>query len=268
MRSIFCTNIKFLRTRRKRTQDDIATALGMKRSTLSGYENGVAQPNMDALVSFSEYYKVAIDSLIRIDLTKLSGFELSQLERGYDVFIRGTNLRVLTTTVNADNEENIELVSVKAKAGYATGYADPEYIKVLPTFNLPFLSKERKYRTFQISGDSMLPIPDGAYVTGEFVQNWETIRNRMPYIVLTLNDGVVFKVVENKIKEGQKITLHSLNELYDPYDMHISDIREVWKFVNYISPEIPEPNREINKLVDEVTRLKKTVQAIQMKLDL
>src|SRR5665811_594905 len=35
-------NIKLLRKRRGRTQDDIAFALNMKRSTLSGYENGVA----------------------------------------------------------------------------------------------------------------------------------------------------------------------------------------------------------------------------------
>ncbi|HPE86994.1 MAG: LexA family transcriptional regulator [Bacteroidales bacterium] len=268
MKTTFCQNIKFLRTRRGRTQDDVASALNMKRSTLSGYENGVAQPNMEALVAFSEYYKVAIDSLIRADLSHLSGFELSQLERGYDVFVRGTNLRILATTVNSQNIENIELVNERAKAGYTTGYADPEYIKVLPTFHLPFLSKERKYRTFQISGDSMLPIPDGAYITGEFVQNWETIRNKWPYIVLTLNDGIVFKIAENRIKNEYKLTLHSLNTLYDPFDIHVSEIREVWKFVNYISPEIPEPNREINKLTDEVTRLKKTVQAIQLKMDL
>ena len=268
MKNTFCNNIKFLRVRRGRTQDDVATTLGMKRSTLSGYENGVAQPNMDALVSFSEYYQVAIDSLIRADLSKLSGYELSQLERGYDVFVRGSNLRILATTVNSDNVENIELVNERAKAGYTSGYADPEYIKILPTFHLPFLSKEKKYRTFQISGDSMLPIPNGAYITAEFIQNWEIIRDKQPYVILTLNDGIVFKIAENKIKTAQKLTLHSLNELYDPYDIHVSNIREVWKFVNYISPDIPEPNREIDKLVDEVTRLKKTVQAIQLKMDL
>ena len=42
----FASNIKFLRKRRGRTQDDVAFALNLKRSTLSGYENGVAQPGM------------------------------------------------------------------------------------------------------------------------------------------------------------------------------------------------------------------------------
>ncbi len=239
----------------------------MKRSTLSGYENGVAQPNMDALIRFSEYYGVAIDTLIKVDLSTLSESQFSQLERGYDIYMKGSNLRVLATTVGEDNEENIELVNEKAKAGYTTGFADPEYISILPTFRLPFLSKQKKYRSFQVSGDSMLPIPDGSYVTGEFVQDWSTIRNHHAYILLTREDGIMFKVVENKIEQEGILTLHSLNPLYEPYDIKVSDIREVWKFVNYISSEVPEPNKEKDDLAQEVEKLKRQVQAIQMTLN-
>ncbi len=265
----FNKNIKFLRKRRKRTQDEVAFALNMKRSTLSGYENGVSQPGIEALTKFSEYYGIAIDTLIKIDLSTLSESQLSQLERGYDIYIKGGNLRVLATTVGDDNEENIELVNEKAKAGYTTGFADPDYIRILPTFRLPFLSRQKKYRTFQISGDSMLPIPDGAYVTGEFVQDWTTIRDRDAYIILTRDDGIVFKIVENKIEQEGKLVLHSLNPIYEPFEVKVSDIREVWKFVNYISPEIPEKNKMKEKdLEKELDELKKQVKAIQLKLDL
>jgi transcriptional regulator with XRE-family HTH domain len=78
----FNTNIRFLRKRRGRTQDDMAFALGMKRSTLSGYENQVAQPGIEALIAFSRYFSVAIDTLLTIDLTSLSESQLSQLEKG------------------------------------------------------------------------------------------------------------------------------------------------------------------------------------------
>jgi hypothetical protein len=67
------------------------------------------------------------------------------------------------------------MVPEKAKAGYTTGYSDPEFISELPVFQFPLLSKNKKYRTFQISGDSMLPIPEGAWVTGEYVQDWSLI---------------------------------------------------------------------------------------------
>ncbi len=264
----FSNNIRFLRKRRGRTQDDLAFALNMKRSTLSGYENQIAQPGIETLVDFSKYFNIAIDTLIKVDLSALSESQLNQLERGYDVFIRGSELRVLTTTVDSQNNENIELVEEKAKAGYTTGFSDPEYIRVLPAFHLPFLSGNKKYRSFQISGDSMLPIPDKSYVTGEYVVDWNFIRSHQPYIILTRDEGIVFKIVENKLKEEGLLSLHSLNPLYETYDLPIGEIREVWKFVHYISSEMPEPNRERDNITETVKQLQRQVQAIQMKLNL
>jgi len=266
--SVFSQNIKLLRNRKRFTQDEVAQSLAMKRSTLSGYENEVAHPSIQVLVAFSEYFNVSIDTLIKVDLTKLTESQMNQLERGYDVFIKGSKLRVLTTTVGFDNEENIELVMEKAKAGYTSGFADPEYIKVLPTFRLPFLSKQKKYRSFQISGDSMLPIPDGAYVTGEYVQNWNSIKDKGAYIILTLDDGIVFKVIENKIKNENKFRLHSLNSLYDPYDLNVSEVREVWRFVNYISSEMPEANEMRQDIAQSLDSLRREVKQMQTKLNL
>jgi transcriptional regulator with XRE-family HTH domain len=264
--SYFGSNIKLLRKRRGRTQEDLAFSLNMKRPTLSGYENGVAQPGLDALVAFSRFFNVSIDTLVKTDLSGLAESQLSQLERGYDVYLTGSKLRVLATTVDNKNEENIELVSEKAKAGYKTGFADPEFIKVLPTFQIPFLSKQKKYRSFQISGDSMLPIPDGSWVTCEFVQNWNLVQNRHAYIIHTLDDGVVFKVVENLIRSGGILRLHSLNTLYAPYDVHVNDIREIWKFVHYISSEMPEGNSLNENLAGRVSQLQKEVEAIHRRL--
>jgi transcriptional regulator with XRE-family HTH domain len=265
----FTSNIKFLRKRAGRTQDEAAFSLKMKRSTLSGYENNVAQPGIDAMVAFSDYFRISIDTLVKVDLSALPESQLRQLERGYDVFIRGSDLRVLATTVNADNEENIELVSEKAKAGYRSGFADPEYISVLPTFRLPFLSRSRKYRTFQISGDSMLPIPDKAWVTGMFVQDWSTVRDKDAYIILTREEGVVFKVVENKISGEAKLVLHSLNPAYEPYDISVNEIREIWQFVHYISSDLPANSpMDAFQLAKSVKKLQEEMKAIQTKLDI
>lgn len=262
----FTSNLKFLRKRRGRTQDDVAAALNLKRSTLSGYENGVAQPGIEILVSFSRYFNISIDTLLKIDITKLSESQLGELERGYDAYVRGSNLRVLTTTITSDNRENIELVPEKAKAGYATGYADPEYIGELPTFRLPFLSDKRKYRTFQLKGDSMLPIPDGSWVTGEFLQNWRDITSGKAYIVFTLNDGIVFKVVENNLNIDGKLVLYSLNPLYEPYEVHVNEVKEVWKFVNYISNELPEPVLPEKQLMQSISVMKNDLERIKAKL--
>jgi len=262
----FTSNIKFLRKRRGRTQDDVAAVLNLKRSTLSGYENGVAQPGIDILVSFSGYFNMSIDTLLKVDMTKLSESQLGELERGYDAYVRGSNLRVLTTTVTRDNHENIELVAEKAKAGYATGYADPEYIGELPVFRLPFLSDKRKYRTFQLKGDSMFPIPDGSWVTGEFLQDWQDIKNGKAYIVFTIDDGIVFKILENNISSNGKLVLYSLNPLYEPYEVHINEVREIWKFVNYISSEIPEPVLPEKQIFQSIAVMKNDLERIKTKL--
>ena len=114
----------------------------------------------------------------------------------------------------------------------------------------------------------MLPIPDGSYVTGEFVQNWNTIRDGMPYIILTLDDGIMFKIIENQIKTDGKLKMISLNSLYEPYTIDINQVREVWKFVHYISAEIPGGNTMKDDIFATVAKLKRDVKGIQAKLKL
>ncbi|MBN1339307.1 MAG: LexA family transcriptional regulator [Bacteroidales bacterium] len=264
----FSNNIRFLRKRKGRTQDDVAQALQMKRSTLSGYENNVAKPGVEVLIAFSEYFRIAVDTLIKTDLAALPESQMIQLERGYDVYIKGSNLRILATTVDSENTDNIELVNEKARAGYKSGFTDPEYIRILPTFRLPFLSRERKYRTFQISGDSMLPIPDKSWVTGEYVENWQYLKDGQPCIILTLDDGIVFKIVENRIEKSARLILHSLNPAFEPYEIDIKDVKEIWKFVHYISSEMPEANTENGQLIHEVRELRNEIKAMQLKLNL
>ena len=113
----------------------------------------------------------------------------------------------------------------------------------------------------------MLPIPDGSWVTGVFVRDWTTIRDRDAYIILTIEEGIVFKVVENKIKSDGKLILHSLNSMYEPYEMPVPEIREVWQFVHFISAEIPEnTSAQTLHLAKSVKQLKEEVKAIQTRL--
>lgn len=262
----FHSNIKLLRKRKNKTQDDLAAALNMKRSTLSGYENKVAEPGIGVLLQFSKYFNMAVDTLIKTDLSGLSDQQLYQLENGDDIFLKGGNLRILASTVDGSNEENIELVNEKARAGYTNGFSDPEYISELPVFRLPFLSVQKKYRTFQLNGDSMLPIPDKAYVTGEYVVDWNGLVTGEACVILTIDDGIVFKVIENRIRDEGLLTLYSLNPMYEPFDVRVTDIKEVWRFVHFISQELPEPVLPQNELVRTVAGLKKDVQQMKNRM--
>ncbi|MBS2099856.1 XRE family transcriptional regulator [Carboxylicivirga linearis] len=233
----FAENIKFLRQRRKLSQSDLATNLELTRTTLAGYEKSV-QPPFKTLIKFADYFKISLDALIRYNLQELSEFQLSQIEDGFDIDVTGQKLRLLTVSVDKDGNENIEMVPVKAQAGYTSDYGDMEFISSLPKFSLPFLPQDRTYRTFQIKGDSMLPIPEGSWITGSYVQNWKTIKDGTPCIIVTRDEGIVFKVVYNQFEKNQTLLLVSTNRNYKPYQIEANKIIEVWQFVTYNGFEV------------------------------
>ena len=263
--NFFSGNIKLLRTRKGRTQNDLAAALELKRTTINALENAISQPTVLQLQAYSKHFGIAIDTLINVDLNRLSESQFTDLQNGFDVFIRGTNLRVIATTVDTDNNDNIEFVGEKAKAGYVTSFADPEYIGNLPVFQLPFLSKEKKYRAFSISGDSMLPIPNGSVVIGEFIQNFYNIKKGQGYVIVTREEGIVFKIVSDYISDKRSLLLSSLNSVYKPYELPIAELKEAWKFVCYLNTEIPEPETDMQKMMKMINEMKFEIQNLKMK---
>jgi transcriptional regulator with XRE-family HTH domain len=263
--SHFAQNIKLLRKRRNKTQDDLAFALNIKRSTLGGYENNIGQPQIETLICFSDYFKISIDTLLKVDLTKFSESQLNLIEKGIDIYIKGEKLRVLTKTIDSEGNENIELIPIKAHAGYTSGYSHPEFIKEMKRFRLPFLDKSKKYRSFQIKGDSMLPIHENSWIICEYVEDWYSIKNNQAYIVITHNEGIVFKVLENNIEKEQKITLFSLNSIYKPYSLDIDEIQEIWKFTGYISFKLPEPQIGKDDIIEAIKKLKSDIEILKGK---
>ncbi|MBN3520018.1 LexA family transcriptional regulator [Algoriphagus lutimaris] len=221
-------NIKFLRKKKSLTQEMLASALGISRSKLAGYELNV-NPPLETLVKLSDHLGVSVDILLREDLTSYSEYKLRELLET-DQFLRGRKLRVLATTVDEQGRELIEVVSQRAKASYLAGFADPEYIADLPRFSLPFLPMDKKHRVFQVDGDSMLPIPDGAWIVCEYVDDWLSIKNGERYVVVTEQDGVTFKLAYNRIQKEKKLLLCSANPIYPPFEVEIEQVREIWRY--------------------------------------
>ncbi|ERM81915.1 transcriptional regulator [Rhodonellum psychrophilum GCM71 = DSM 17998] len=225
---ILHSNIKFLRKRKNVTQATMADSIGISRSKLAGYELNI-NPTLETLLSIADYFGVSVDMLLREELEKYSEFKLRELLET-DQFLRGRNLRILTTTVDATGRELIEVVSQRAKASYLAGFADPDYIGDLPRFSLPFLPMDKKHRVFQVDGDSMLPIPDGAWIVCEYMDDWTAIKDGEKYVIVTEQDGVTFKIAYNQIRENEKLLLCSGNPLYKPFEVAVSDLREVWRY--------------------------------------
>ena len=259
-------NLKSLRKHKGMSQEEIAQALSMNRSTYSGYENGVALPNIENLISFSEYFKISIDDLVKKDF---SGFSISDWENysaSWKDDAKGTHLRILAALVDQNNDEMIEMIPEKARAGYVAGFSDPEFMKVLPTLQIPFLSKDRKHRAFPISGDSMPPVNNGSHVIGEFIQDWTQLKSGTACIVVTKEDGIVFKFVYNHLEENQSLLLVSSNPLFEPYSVKMKDIIEIWKFSAYFSKDLPDVQMDALQLSLSYRNLHKDIQRILDKI--
>ncbi|HRH71439.1 MAG TPA: helix-turn-helix transcriptional regulator [Flavobacteriales bacterium] len=76
-------NLKYLRQRRGASQDVVAIALDVKRSSYSGYENGTAEPCLAVLLRMSEYFRIPLDNLVGQDLVTIPEFRLGTMERAF-----------------------------------------------------------------------------------------------------------------------------------------------------------------------------------------
>lgn len=254
------TNLRHLRSRKGWSQDELAGKLGITRSKLNAHENGkTVNPTAEDLIAFSGFFKMSIDSLLKVDMRKVSELKLRELESGNDHYATGTKIRVLATTVDKDNRENIEYVPIKAKAGYIAGHTDPEFIATLPRFSMPQLPANRTYRMFPTSGRSMLPIPEGSLIIADYVQDWTTLKDNTLCILVLKSAGAdfVFKQVENRIKKDRTLLLKSLNyEEFQPYTVPVGDVLEVWRYVSYVSDEIPAGNITLGQIAQSLKEIK------------
>ncbi|WP_028295619.1 LexA family transcriptional regulator [Olivibacter sitiensis] len=251
--SNIASNLKYLRKKKKKlTQQEFAEAMNIKRSLVGAYEEDRAEPKYELLKKFADFFELTMDELVNESIDdKWKRTPKSD----------SSNLRILSITVNEDEQENIELVPVKASAGYLNGYADPEYISELPRFNLPIF-KQGTYRAFEIKGDSMLPLQPGTIIVCEYVEQWNDIKPGQTYVIISQSEGIVYKRIAYKFKEDKGLKLLSDNKVYDPYWIAPDDILEIWKAKAFISTNFPEVAAEptLESLTNMMSDIQKTIK--------
>ncbi|ULQ50603.1 XRE family transcriptional regulator [Flavihumibacter fluvii] len=243
-------NLKYLRKLRGWTQEDFAARIKIKRSLLGAYEEERAEPRLEVLELVSEIFKVSLDELFLKDLGETKGSYIAKR--------RAQKLAVEPMV--------IQFVPVKAAAGYLAGFADPEFIDELNTFTLPMLAPGQ-YRAFEIIGDSMLPTPSGSVIVGEKIDDLEGLKNSNTYIIVSRQEGIVYKRVMKSPKSKQKLTLVSDNPVYQPYQVDANDIVEVWQAQMVITRANQQQRWDVNQLASIVTNLQEQVSTLKKKMN-
>lgn len=247
-------NIKHLRNLKQLSQEALSEEIDISRSKLMSYESGRTEPSVATLLKISDYFKLPIDILVRNNLT------LSKNNSFIDI----GNQRVLfPITVDTEDEDFIEVIPLEASAGYLNGYADPEYVEDLRKMKLPFLPTG-KHRAFPIKGDSMLPAKSGSFVIAKYIEDLIEIKDGKTYVVLTENDGLVYKRVYNKVEESNTLLLVSDNKLYEPYEVPIENVLEIWEYTCSINTqEYDEHELKISSIAQMFNQLGIELKALE-----
>ncbi len=249
--SIAGQNLKYLRKLRGWTQEEFANKLRIKRSLVGAYEEERADPRLDVLEIVADMFKLTLDELLLKDLGNTTNNYLAK--------------RRQQKMMSADRNV-IHFVPVKAAAGYLASYADSEFIDELNTFTLPMLSGGN-YRAFEIIGDSMLPTPSGSIIVGEKIEDTADIKSSQAYIVVSRNEGIVYKRVEKNNRSKNKLTLVSDNPQYQPYQVNAEDVVELWQAQMVISKISQQQRWDVNSLASMVNNLQSQVSTLKKKLN-
>lgn len=248
--TLISKNLKFLRKKHSLTQGQLAEQLGIKRSLIGAYEEGRAEPRVNNLTNIAALFDVPVDALITKEIEHNKGPLVS------------SGMKVLAVTVDALDREQVQLVPQKAAAGYLNGFSDPEYISDLPTLSIPNLPTGT-LRGFEVSGDSMLPLTPGTVIVGKYVEDMQEIKNGKTYVLVTREEGIVYKRLERKARDSDVLTLRSDNTNYSPYELSFEDVLEVWEANVFISRDFPEQQQDMGQLLKVVMELQQEVMKLR-----
>jgi len=284
--SILSENLKIFRTKTGLKQQEIADLVGVTDKNWSNWERDKSEPNIESLLKIANAFGISVDGLINRDasliakslIEKMQGNEspnesldeslkpksrpymLNEMAKVFAVRESEPESRMpKVVTVDTQGNDNVVFVPIRARAGYLSGYGDPDFIQTLPTYRLPNMS-HGTFRMFEVFGQSMVPtFHESDVMITRFVENFNEIRDNRVYVVLTKREGVCVKRVVNRISRDGKLILNSDNQRhagdYPPIVIGPEEVLEIWYVVSFMSRQMREPGEMYNRLIDVESRL-------------
>jgi DNA-binding XRE family transcriptional regulator len=197
--------VKEIRKALKMTQTEFAEKVRISKITIISYEKGGVIPKTKSKI-LDNLYKEAFEN----DTSKasLKDYELIKL---------------------------VPLIGSRVQAGFLSGWGDDEYIGELP--KIPWeVEKEFKgnYFCFEVEGDSMNNSnPSEAILDKDILlcreiqkHHWKNKLhiNSWDFVIAHKDLGIVVKRITDQNVEYGKLTLHSLNNLYEDYTVNLDDV--------------------------------------------
>jgi len=197
------------------TQSEFAQALGIKKTT-ADIERGRTKIAGSVVAELLRLYKVN-----PLWLFGYSNQKHLHTDQG--------SVHPKVIVMDKEDNENMVMVNQKAAAGYPHNIGDLDWYQNLPAFDMPLPQyRNATYRGFQVEGDSMIPtFQEDDWVLAKAVESLSYASDNRTYVVV-LQDAVVVKKLQ-KLPDASKVLLISHNDEYLPYEVQVSDIKELWQ---------------------------------------
>ena len=115
--------IKLCRENKKMTQNEVAEILGVKSATVSKYEAGSLEPNIESLKKLAELFEVSIDELIRedeFDISKINILEILREQKNMQLKGSLYHNTQITFAYNTNHIEGSKLTEEQTRYIYET----------------------------------------------------------------------------------------------------------------------------------------------------
>lgn len=157
-------------------------------------------------------------------------------------------------TITVFSGENaIALVKRTGVKDYLSNYQKGDYVKKLPKFSLPFIQHENA-RGFEMGED--FPMKN-SIVIGTALNDWAEMQDGKFYVLVTMQEGVIYRRVYNQVKIKGTLLLSSDNSSIPSFEISIKEVAEFWEVKAFISQQLPEPHislERVKTLVDDLSK--------------
>ena len=115
--------IKSYRENKNMTQNEIADILGVKSATVSKYESGTLEPNIESLRKLAEIFEISVDELIKeenFDVSKINILEVLREQKNMNLKGNLYHNTQITFAYNTNHIEGSKLTEDQTRYIYET----------------------------------------------------------------------------------------------------------------------------------------------------
>ena len=211
---------------------ELSRKTGYSDATISPYVSGKVKASTKFLQKICEVYAIDFESLDSIN-------KLSEPQSEYKI---EPNIEAIAVDFKEMTTMYVPLVNQYAYGGYMNGFGDLEYIDSLP--KIPFSADQEhrgEYLCFEVKGDSMDDGTVDAILERDILlcrnirkDYWKSKLhiNKWDFVIVHREKGIVVKrIIKHDVELGL-LTLHSLNEEYEDFEVHLKDVAQILNIVD------------------------------------